>query len=39
MNEFTLINKKNIKLNILEGFELSDVKSIIIHIHGLGAHF
>ena len=39
MKEFTLTNKKNIKLNILEGSELYEVNSIIIHIHGLGAHF
>ena len=39
MKEFTLTNKKNIKLNILEGQELLEVKSVIIHVHGLGAHF
>jgi len=38
MEEFTLL-KKNIKLNILEGGKFSDIKAVIIHVHGLGAHF
>jgi len=39
MKEFTLINKKNQKINILEGTDNNIIKGIIIHLHGLGAHF
>jgi len=39
MNEFILFNKKNKKLNILEGIDNKIIKGIIIHIHGLGSHF
>jgi len=39
MKEFTLINRKNQKINILEGNKIDNIKGIIIHLHGLGAHF
>jgi acylglycerol lipase len=39
MKEFYLINKKNNKINILEGKEINIINGIIIHIHGLGSHF
>jgi len=39
MKEFTLINKKNQKINIIEGNKIDIIKGIIIHLHGLGAHF
>jgi alpha-beta hydrolase superfamily lysophospholipase len=39
MNEFTLLNKNNKKLNIIEGVDIEEIKLIIIHIHGIGSHF
>lgn len=39
MKEFTLTNKKNNKINILEGEHISNIDALIIHIHGLGSHF
>jgi acylglycerol lipase len=39
MKEFTLTNKKNNKINILEGENIDQIKGLIIHIHGLGSHF
>jgi len=39
MNEFTLLNKNNKKINIIEGVEIEEIKLIIIHIHGIGSHF
>ena len=39
MKEFTLINRKNQKINILEGNKIDIIKGVIIHLHGLGAHF
>lgn len=44
MKEFNLINKKNQKINIIEGenefFNNKLIpKGIIIHIHGMGSHF
>lgn len=39
MNEFTLKNYKNKKINIIEGVNIKNIKAIIIHIHGLGSHF
>jgi acylglycerol lipase len=39
MKEFTLINRKNQKINIIEGNKIDFIKGIIIHLHGLGAHF
>lgn len=39
MKEFTLINRKNQKINIIEGNKIDTIKGIIIHLHGLGAHF
>jgi acylglycerol lipase len=39
MKEFTLINKRKQKLNIISGKEINNIKGIIIHLHGLGSHF
>jgi len=39
MKEFTLINRKNQKINIIEGTKIDSIKGIIIHLHGLGSHF
>tara|TARA_B110000977_G_C11083432_1_gene493689 strand:- start:871 stop:1755 length:885 start_codon:yes stop_codon:yes gene_type:complete len=38
-HEFYLINKNNLKLNILEGEYLNSPKAIVINIHGIGSHF
>lgn len=37
--EFFLINKNNLKLNILEGEYLNNPTAIVINIHGIGSHF
>jgi len=39
MNEFTLLNKNNKKINIIEGINIIYIKTVIIHIHGIGSHF
>jgi len=39
MKEFYLVNRNNIKINILEGIHISNNHAIIIHVHGLGSHF
>lgn len=39
MKEFNLVNKNNFKINIIEGRDCEDIKSIIIHLHGMGSHF
>jgi acylglycerol lipase len=39
MNEFTLFNINKKKINIIEGIDVSKIKTIIIHIHGMGSHF
>jgi alpha-beta hydrolase superfamily lysophospholipase len=38
-HEFYLINKNNLKLNILEGGYLNSPKYIVVNIHGIGSHF
>ena len=40
MKEYLIpLNKTNIKINVLEGSDISDPKAIILNIHGIGAHF
>ena len=39
MNEFILLNKNNKKINIIEGIHINKIKTIIVHIHGMGSHF
>lgn len=39
INQFYLINKKNKKINVLEGKRIKDYKCILLHIHGIGSHF
>ena len=38
-HEFYLINKNNLKLNILEGCYLNSPEAIVVNIHGIGSHF
>jgi acylglycerol lipase len=39
MKEFYLVNRNNIKINVLEGIHISNSHAIIVHVHGLGSHF
>ena len=37
--EFFLKNHINLNINIIEGKDISNIKGIIIYIHGMGSHF
>jgi hypothetical protein len=39
MKEFSLINKRNQEINILEPNFSNIPKGILIHVHGIGSHF
>jgi len=39
MNEFTLTNKNNKKIYIIVCIDVNKIKTIVIHIHGMGSHF
>lgn len=38
MNEYFIKSKLG-KINIIEGKEITDIKAIILHVHGVGSHF
>jgi acylglycerol lipase len=39
MKQFYLSNYKNNKINVIEGQKINNIKCILLHVHGLGAHF
>jgi caffeoylshikimate esterase len=39
LREFFLKNHIDLSINVIEGKDISNIKGIIIHIHGVGSHF
>jgi acylglycerol lipase len=37
--EFFLKNHIDLNINIIEGIDISNIKGIVIHVHGVGSHF
>ena len=39
ISEFQILNTKEQKLNVCEGSYIEDPSCIVLHLHGIGAHF